>query len=62
MTAEQYTEIGDKFGMLPGAVKVAALRLRQKYREAIEEIVAQTVVESDRVGDELDELLAALRG
>ncbi len=62
MTSEQYTEIGDRFGMLAGAVKVAALRLRQKYRDTIRDIVAQTVIESDRVGDELDELLAALRG
>ena len=62
MTIEQYTEIGDRFGMLPNAVKVAALRLRQKYRDTIRDIVAQTVVESDRVGDEMDELLAALRG
>jgi RNA polymerase sigma-70 factor (ECF subfamily) len=62
MTSEQYTEIGDRFGMLAGAVKVAALRLRQKYRDTIRDIVAQTVDESNRVGDELDELLAALRG
>lgn len=62
MTSEQYSEIGDKFGMLAGTVKVAALRLRQKHRDTIRDIVAQTVVEADRVGDELDELLAALRG
>lgn len=62
MTTEQYTEIADRFGMLPGAVKVAALRLRQKYRDTIRDIVAQTVVQSDRVGDEMEELLAALKG
>ncbi len=61
MTLEQYTEIGERFGMLAGAVKVAALRLRQKYRDTIREIVAQTVIKSDEIGDELDELLAALR-
>jgi len=62
MSMEQYTEIGEQFGIPSGAVKVAALRLRQKYRDTIRNIVAQTVVESDRIGDELDELLAALRG
>ena len=61
MTLEQYTEIGERFDMLPGAVKVAALRLRQKYRDAIREIVAQTVIRTDDIGDELDELLAALK-
>lgn len=62
MNGEQYTEIGERFGMLAGAVKVAALRLRQKYRDTIREIVAQTVVKSDDVSDELDELLSALQG
>lgn len=62
MTLEQYTEIGDQFGMLAGAVKVAALRLRQKYRDTIREIVAQTVVQTEDISDELDKLLSALRG
>ena len=62
MTLDQYTEIGARFGILAGAVKVAALRLRQKYRDTIREIVAQTVVESAEVADELNELLSALRG
>lgn len=61
MSTEQYTAIGEQFGMMAGAVKVAALRLRQKYRETISEIVAQTVTESDRIGDELEELLNALK-
>ncbi len=62
MTMEQYNEIGERFKIPSGAVKVAALRLRQKYRDQIREIVAQTVTESERVGEELDELLEALRG
>ena len=62
LTSEQCTEVGDRFGMLSGAVKVAALRLRQKYRDTIREIIAQTVVQSDDVSDELEELLTALRG
>ncbi len=62
LTLEQYTDIGQRFGILAGAVKVAALRLRRKYRETIREIVAQTVIQSDDVSDELEELLSALRG
>ena len=61
MTLEQYTEIGERFRIPAGAVKVAALRLRQKYRDTIRAIVAQTVVESDGISDELEELLSALR-
>lgn len=62
MTNEQYSEIAQRFGMLEGAVKVTALRMREKYRDEIRAIVSQTVVESDRIADELDELLVALRG
>ena len=60
-TTEQYTAIGGRLGMLAGAVKVAAMRLRQKYRDAIRDIVSQTVVGLDDVSDELDELYSALR-
>jgi RNA polymerase sigma factor (sigma-70 family) len=62
MTNQQYSEIAERFGMTEGAVKVSALRMREKYRDAIREIVSQTVAETDYVTDELDELLAALRG
>ncbi len=61
MTLVQYTEIGERFGMLAGAVKVAALRLRRRYRDAIREVIAQTVAQSDDISDELEELLSALR-
>ena len=62
MTGDQYAEIAEKFRMSESAVKVSALRMREKYREMIRQIVAQTVVETDRVSDELDELLSALKG
>ena len=48
--------------MSAGAVKVAALRLREKYRQTLKDIVGQTINEPDSVEDELDQLLAALRG
>lgn len=62
MNADQYQAIGETLNLSAGAVKVAALRLRQKYRDAIQGIVAQTVSESDEVDSELDALLTALRG
>jgi RNA polymerase sigma factor (sigma-70 family) len=62
MSEDQYLEIGEQFGMLAGTIKVAALRLRESYRDAIRTIVAQTVSDGQLVGDELDQLLAALRG
>ena len=62
ISQSEYEEIGKQFNMTPGAVKVAALRLRDKYRKTLQTIVAQTVVESDGVEAELDELLSALKG
>jgi RNA polymerase sigma-70 factor (ECF subfamily) len=46
--------------MSEGAVKVAAHRLRQRYRELIREEVAQTVGNEGDVNDELRELMSAL--
>jgi RNA polymerase sigma-70 factor (ECF subfamily) len=62
MANAEYAEIAQRFQMYEGAVKVAALRLRQKYRDIIREIVGQTVAESNRVSDEIDELFKALSG
>lgn len=62
ISQSQYEEIGDRLSMSPGAVKVAALRLREKYRKTMQEIVRQTIVDSKTVEDELEHLLTALRG
>ena len=59
---QRYQEIASQFSMSAGAVKVAALRLREKYRKILQQIVAQTIDESDSIDDELEALLAALRG
>ena len=40
---ESYAAIGARLGMSEGAVKLAAFRLRQRYRELIREEVGQTV-------------------
>jgi len=55
-----YGQIAAKLDMSEGAVKVAAHRLRQRYRELIREEVAQTVGSEGDVDDELRELMSAL--
>jgi RNA polymerase sigma-70 factor (ECF subfamily) len=49
-------------GLTEGAVKVAVHRLREKYRQKLRDLIAQTVATPDDVDDELRQLLAALRG
>ena len=57
-----YAEVAAQTGMEEGAVKVAAHRLRRRYREAIREEIAQTVAAEDEVEGEfryLREVLAS---
>ena len=60
MTGDQYEEIAERLQMSIGAVKVAAHRLREKYREILIEQVRQTVTDPEIVDSELDVLLQAL--
>jgi RNA polymerase sigma-70 factor (ECF subfamily) len=46
--------------MSEGAAKVAAHRLRQRYRELIRSEVAQTVTDDKEVDEELRDLMSAL--
>jgi RNA polymerase sigma-70 factor (ECF subfamily) len=62
ISQDQYEEIATRFSMTPGAVKVAAMRLRDKYRKAMQSIVGQTLADSENVDDELQQLLTAIRG
>ncbi len=62
LTSDRCSEIAEKFSKSPGAIKVAAHRMRDKYRQLLVAIVAQTVVDSSGVDSELDDLLAALGG
>ena len=55
-----HAQIADKLAMTEGAVKVAAHRLRQRYRELIREEVAQTVGDEKDVEEELRDLMSAL--
>ncbi len=58
---QSYLQAGELLGMSEGAVKVAAHRLRRRYRQLIKEEVARTVADPAGLEDELRELLAALR-
>jgi len=53
-------EIGRRFQMSEGAVKLAAYRLRQRYRELIREEVAETVSDEAELEGELRHLHAVL--
>ncbi len=57
-----YRELGARLGMSEGAVKVAAHRLRQRYRELLREEIANTVSGPEQVEEELRQLFAALSG
>lgn len=57
-----YDQIGTQLGMSETAVKVAAHRLRQRYRELLRAEVAQTVSTTAEVDEELKYLAAVLRG
>ncbi|MCP3920275.1 MAG: sigma-70 family RNA polymerase sigma factor [bacterium] len=54
------TERGAAAGLSPGATKVAAHRLRSRYREALRAAIADTVGSEEQVDDELQALFQAL--
>lgn len=53
-------EVAESLGMQEGAVKVAAHRLRQQYREALRAEIAHTVTNSEELDDELKRLFQTL--
>jgi RNA polymerase sigma-70 factor (ECF subfamily) len=55
-----YQQLAAELGSSPGAVKVAAHRLRRRYRELLREEIAHTVDRPEDVDDELRTLLASL--
>ena len=57
---QSYLEAGEILGMSEGAAKVAAHRLRRRYRQLIKDEVARTVADPAGLEDELRELLVAL--
>lgn len=57
---ESYEAVGARLGMSEGAVKVAAFRLRQRYRELVREEVLQTVASVEDLGEELRHMMRVL--
>jgi len=60
--AQPYAEISRALGMSEGAVKVAAHRLRSRFRASLRSEIAQTVVDPGDVEDEIRSLFSALAG
>jgi RNA polymerase sigma-70 factor (ECF subfamily) len=59
--ATRYGEVAQQAAMTEGAVKVAVHRLRKRYRNLLEDEIAQTVSHVEDVQDELRQLFATLR-
>jgi RNA polymerase sigma-70 factor (ECF subfamily) len=59
--AASYARIGTALGMTEGAVKVAAHRLRKRYRALLQEEIARTVAEPGDCAQEINDLFQALR-
>lgn len=54
-----YGEVANELGMSEGAVRVAAHRLRRQYREFLLAEIAETLVDTNLVEDELNALFRA---
>jgi RNA polymerase sigma-70 factor (ECF subfamily) len=59
-TAPSHGEIAQALGMSPAAVKVAAHRLRRRYRAILQDEIAQTVASPEEVAEEIAYLLKCL--
>ena len=55
-----YASMGDELGMSAGALKVAAHRLRERYRQVLREEIAATVASASDIDAELRHLIEAL--
>jgi DNA-directed RNA polymerase specialized sigma24 family protein len=55
-----HAQVAAALGMTEGAVKVAALRLRRRFRELIRAEVGRTVQGPEEVEEEIRDLFAAL--
>jgi RNA polymerase sigma factor (sigma-70 family) len=58
--SDSYAELAARLGMTEGALKVAAHRLRHRYRELLRDEIAQTVEDPADVDDEIRALFSAL--
>ncbi|MFT5469482.1 MAG: RNA polymerase sigma factor (sigma-70 family) [Verrucomicrobiales bacterium] len=60
--AAAYAEIGKKLGISPAAVKVAASRLRKRYRSLVRDEIRLTLGDGENVEAEIEKLIAAPGG
>jgi RNA polymerase sigma-70 factor (ECF subfamily) len=60
--SDTYAAVAGDLGMTEGAVKMAALRLRRRYRDLLRAEIARTVADPADVDDEVRDLFAALTG
>jgi RNA polymerase sigma-70 factor (ECF subfamily) len=57
-----YAQIGAELGMSAGAVKVAAHRLRKRFRALLQEEISRTLADPGDFQEEINELFLALGG
>jgi RNA polymerase sigma-70 factor (ECF subfamily) len=66
LTAEKgaisYTEVAPQLGLTEGALRVAAHRLRRRYRDLVREEIAHTVADPTEIEEEVRHLMAVLSG
>jgi len=55
-----YAEMAREFGMTEGAARVAAHRLRKRYRQRVRDAIAVTLTDSSMVDEEMQALFAVL--
>lgn len=58
---DSYDEIAARHGMSAGAVKVAAHRLRQGFRVALRQMIAETVASEAEIDDEIQHLFTVFQ-
>jgi DNA-directed RNA polymerase specialized sigma24 family protein len=60
--AATYRRLGESVGLGEGAARVAAHRLRRRYRELLREEVGRTLADPAEIDEEIRDLFAALSG
>jgi RNA polymerase sigma-70 factor (ECF subfamily) len=61
LSDQSYAEVGAALGLTEGAVRVAAHRLRKRYRALLHDEIVHTVADPGTVEDEINDLFLALR-
>jgi RNA polymerase sigma factor (sigma-70 family) len=60
--SQPYAELAVTLGMNEGAIKVVVHRLRKRYRELLQDEIANTVSSTEEIKEEMRHLFAALTG